>query len=146
MTYFNGLVGSKGHQSTGGRSGELNIPTGHVFHIQSLEYLEENGGNFMTKNLKDVERNCSMLLHIADNLNVLPPPNRALPWDVLNMARWRDSLRELIKEMKTVKERCCPSLFRNPGVYVLTTSPYDAFLRTLATEIAEAAEKTKFRT
>lgn len=126
----------------GRRIGELQVITGGIFQSQCLEYLEENGPNLLRKDLKDVEKNCSMLLTMADNLEVLTPPNDPLPWDILNMSQWKESLCELIKEMKTVKEKCSPSLIRNPSVYVLITSPYDAFLRILAAEIADAAGKT----
>ena len=116
------------------------VVIGGTFHSKSLDYLENNGP-FLMKNLNDVEKNCSMLLSIADNLEVLPPPDDPLPWDILNMVEWKASLCELIKEMKTVEEKCSRSLICDPGVYVLTTSPYSAFLRALAGEIADAAER-----
>jgi len=36
-------------------------------------------------------------------------------------------------------EEKCSSVMGTSGVYVLTTSPYSAFLRALAAEIADAA-------
>ncbi len=77
-----------------------------------------------------------MLLNTADIVQVLPPANELLPRDILNMTLWKGSLWALVQEMKTVEENF-PSLIGNCGVYVLTASPYSAFLRALAAEIAD---------
>ncbi len=77
-----------------------------------------------------------MVLNMVEFVKVLPPANEPLAWDLLNMSLWKAFLGELIKEMKTVEEKC-PFLIRNSSVYVLTSCPYSAFLRALATEIAD---------
>jgi len=135
-------LGSNGDPSTG-RSGEFEesfsevadgVVDRAISHSQCLEFLGRKGPNLLMRNLKDKDTICRMLLNTAENLKVLTPGNEPLPWDVLSMSLWKASLGELINEMKTVEEKC-PSLVGNSGVYVLTTSPYAAFLRALAAEI-----------
>ena len=86
--------------------------------------------------------NCSILLNIADNLKILAPANDPLPWDILSMTKWKATLWELIMEMKFVQEYFDSDfLIHNTSVYVVTSSPYDIFLRALVAEILDSAER-----
>jgi len=133
------LPGLKGESSTAGE--ENFVPDDHVSkeltHSHCLEFLDRNGPNFLLKNLDDKKKIYSTLLEMAGNVQVLPPADEPLPWDILNMSRWKESLCELIKEMKTVEEMSIRDELCNPGVYVVTKSPYAAFLRALAAEVAD---------
>ena len=88
-----------------------------IFHSElSLEYLKKNGP-FLMKNRQEAEKKCSALLKIAERVKILPPPDDPLPWDILDMSKWKASLCELIKELETVKEKS-PSLIHGTGVFL----------------------------
>ena len=76
-----------------------------------------------------------VLLKLAGDLKVLPPPNPSILDLDFDIQQWRHIIRELIKEMRIVESQCSLEL-RNLGVYVLTSTPYNAFLELLAAHLA----------
>lgn len=91
----------------------------------------------MVRNLVDKQDICSVLLMMADNVKRAPGlAGEAPAWDMLDMSLWYKSLCELMKEMRMVQEHS-PSSIGNCGVYVVTASPYAAFLRALAAEVVD---------
>lgn len=88
------------------------------------------------RTLDDKHEISSVLLMMADNVKTeqaAEPP----AWDMLDMSMWYKSLVALIEEMKTMQEQF-PSVIDNySGVCVVSSAPYDAFLRALAAEVAD---------
>ena len=73
-----------------------------------------------------------VLLKLATDLKVLPPPNPSILDLDFDIQQWRHIIRELINEMRIVETL----EIRNFGVYVLTSTPYNAFLEMLAAHLA----------
>ena len=75
-----------------------------------------------------------ILLKLARDLKVLPPPNPSIADLDFDISQWRHIIRELVKKMRIVESQCSMEI-RNFGVYILTSTPYNAFLEMLATHI-----------
>jgi hypothetical protein len=105
-------------------------------YLQWLEteglYVVEAMHDRSLRNVTHLVQASGTLLKLADELDFLRPHNDShLAHHVINVDLWRVYWRALIAEMRTVEEQCSPEL-RNSGVFVLTTSPYNEFLRLMA--------------
>ena len=98
-----------------------------------LEFLEKEVLPF-TLDARNQRHEKKILLKLAGDLKVLPPPNPSIADLDFDISQWRHIIRELIKEMRIVESRCSMEI-RNFGVYTLTSTPYNAFLEMLATHL-----------
>lgn len=106
-----------------------------VSGVDYLKFLEEEVLPFPldARNQRHKKR---VLLKLAADLKVLPPPNPSILDLDFDIQQWRHIIRELINEMRIVESRCSLEI-RNFGVYVLTSTPYNAFLEMLAAHVAD---------
>jgi hypothetical protein len=96
-----------------------------------LEFLEEEVLPFPLR-ARNQRHKKKVLLKLAEDLKVLPPPNPSILDLDFDIQQWRHIIRELINEMRIVETLEIHSF----GVYVLTSTPYNAFLEMLAAYLA----------